>query len=163
MDNNIYCIIWNYRGKLICGHGIADVYGSLQLSKFNLKCKLNIILSQLSTHPGIPPDSSLLAMSTSHDHTSNCHFLSPSTPHRTDPEWIPIRMSMSCFVRDLTYLERGNKQYGIYLFVYLLYCYLFQQTIKTILSYIIKSQLISSAFNKVTTHFTEKQHTLLKI
>lgn len=61
------------------------------------------------THPGIPPDSSLLAMSTSQDQTSNCHFLSPNTPHSTEPEWIPIRMSMSCFVRDRTYLEENTR------------------------------------------------------
>ena len=61
--------------------------------------------SSICTHPGIPPDSSLLAMSTSQDQTSNCHFLSPNTPHSTEPEWIPIRISMSCFVRDRTYLE----------------------------------------------------------
>lgn len=55
-------------------------------------------------YPGIPPDSSLFAMSTSQDQTSNCHFLRPNTPHSTEPEWIPIRMSTSCFVLDLTYL-----------------------------------------------------------
>lgn len=55
-------------------------------------------------YPGIPPDSSLLAMSTSQDQTSNCHFRRPNTPHSTEPEWIPIRMSTSCFVLDRTYL-----------------------------------------------------------
>ncbi|XP_025306873.1 uncharacterized protein [Canis lupus baileyi] len=43
-------------------------------------------------------------MSTSQDQTSNCHFRRPNTPHSTEPEWIPIRMSTSCFVLDLTYL-----------------------------------------------------------
>lgn len=57
------------------------------------------------TYPGIPPDSSLFAMSTSQDQTSNCHFRRPNTPHSTEPEWIPIRMSTSCFVLDLTYLS----------------------------------------------------------
>lgn len=57
------------------------------------------------SYPGIPPDSSLLAMSTSQDQTSNCHFRKPRTPHKTEPEWMPIRMSMSCFVRERTYLN----------------------------------------------------------
>lgn len=57
------------------------------------------------SYPGIPPDSSLLAMSTSQDQTSNCHFRKPRTPHKTEPEWMPMRMSMSCFVRERTYLN----------------------------------------------------------
>lgn len=61
-------------------------------------------MDHATSYPGIPPDSSLFAISTSHDQTSNCHFRRPSTPHSTDPECIPIRMSMSCFVLDLTYL-----------------------------------------------------------
>lgn len=56
-------------------------------------------------YPGIPPASSMLAMPTSQDQTSNCHFCSPSTPHRTDPEWMPILMSMSKFNCFLTYLD----------------------------------------------------------
>lgn len=58
----------------------------------------------LFAHPGIPPASSMLAMPTSQDHTSNCHFCSPRTPQRTEPVWIPIRISMSkfcCFLTDL--------------------------------------------------------------
>lgn len=44
-------------------------------------------------------------MSTSQDQTSNCHFRKPRTPHKTEPEWMPMRMSMSCFVRERTYLN----------------------------------------------------------
>lgn len=46
-------------------------------------------------YPGMPPDSMWLASVTSYDHTSNCHLRRPSTPHRTEPEWIPMRMSRS--------------------------------------------------------------------
>lgn len=66
------------------------------------------------THPGIPPDSSLLAMSTSQDQTSNCHFLRPRTPHSTEPEWIPMRMSMSCLVRERTYLKDESRSVSGY-------------------------------------------------
>lgn len=47
------------------------------------------------TYPGMPPDSMWLAIMTSFDHTSKCHFLLPRTPHITDPLWIPIRISKS--------------------------------------------------------------------
>lgn len=72
-------------------------------------CKWCNVCTFLIPHPGIPPDSSLLAMSTSQDQTSNCHFLRPNTPHSTEPEWIPIRMSMSCFVRERTYLQEAQQ------------------------------------------------------
>ena len=45
------------------------------------------------THPGIPPDSMLLARVTSLDQASNCHFLLPRTPANRVPEWMPTRMS----------------------------------------------------------------------
>ena len=48
-----------------------------------------------SVYPGMPPDSMWLASVTSYDHTSNCHLRRPSTPHRTEPEWIPMRISRS--------------------------------------------------------------------
>jgi len=57
------------------------------------------------TYPGTPPDSIWLAMVTSSDQTSNCHFLSPSTPHSTEPEWTPIRMSTSTHVASRTFLQ----------------------------------------------------------
>ena len=56
---------------------------------------LPLSVTQSLTHPGIPPASSLLAMVTSLDQTSNCHFRSPSTPHSTDPECTPIRIASS--------------------------------------------------------------------
>lgn len=46
------------------------------------------------TYPGKPPDSMWLARVTSFDQTSNCHFCSPITPQRTEPECIPILYSM---------------------------------------------------------------------
>ncbi|TNN68650.1 hypothetical protein EYF80_021164 [Liparis tanakae] len=52
----------------------------------------------------------MLAMPTSQDQTSNCHFCKPSTPHRTEPEWIPILMSMSklnCFRTELFFEGSG--------------------------------------------------------
>lgn len=64
---------------------------------------------QMSTHPGIPPDSIWLAIVTSSDHTSYCHFRSPKTPQRTEPVWIPMRMSTSTLVASRTSL--------VYLFV----------------------------------------------
>lgn len=47
------------------------------------------------TYPGIPPDSMWFAMITSLDQTSKCHFLLPSTPHITEPLWMPMRMLRS--------------------------------------------------------------------
>lgn len=80
----------------------------IRLYKWNDKHGLCIIPTQVKTglvlwayfgytHPGIPPASSMLAMLTSQDQTSNCHFCKPRTPQRTDPEWIPILMSKSKF------------------------------------------------------------------
>ncbi|KAG7253618.1 hypothetical protein CRUP_027259 [Coryphaenoides rupestris] len=43
-------------------------------------------------HPALPPASMWLASVTSLDHTSNCHFLRPSTPQCTRPLWMPTRM-----------------------------------------------------------------------
>uniref|UniRef100_A0A182KJ58 Uncharacterized protein n=1 Tax=Anopheles christyi TaxID=43041 RepID=A0A182KJ58_9DIPT len=43
------------------------------------------VASEMCTRPGTPPDSMWFAMTTSFDHTSKCHFFSPSTPHMTEP------------------------------------------------------------------------------
>ena len=57
-------------------------------------------------YPGMPPDSMWLANVTSYDHTSNCHLRRPSTPHRTEPEWIPMRMSRStCKMNTVTNIK----------------------------------------------------------
>ena len=64
----------------------------LRIQNLSRGQKINI---ESYSYPGIPPDSSLLAMVTSLDHTSNCHFLSPRTPQRTEPEWTPIRIESS--------------------------------------------------------------------
>lgn len=65
------------------------------------------------TYPGMPPASSMLATSTSQDHTSNCHFWRPRTPQSTEPEWMPMRMSTLCFSSLRTYL-RVSKENGWY-------------------------------------------------
>lgn len=45
------------------------------------------------SYPATPPLSMWFARVTSSLHTSNCHLRNPSTPHRTLPVWMPIRMS----------------------------------------------------------------------
>lgn len=64
----------------------------------------------LITHPGTPPDSMWLASVTSSLHTSNCHFLRPSTPHNTFPVCMPIRMSTLNPAASLTNLFTRNTQ-----------------------------------------------------
>lgn len=49
-------------------------------------------------YPGTPPDSIWLAMITSFDQTSKCHFLSPNTPHITEPLWMPMRILRSTYI-----------------------------------------------------------------
>lgn len=63
------------------------------------KCLMQtwVLRMALLTYPGTPPDSIWLAIITSLDHTSKCHFLFPSTPHITDPLWIPILMFKSTY------------------------------------------------------------------
>ena len=56
-------------------------------------------------HPALPPASMWLASVTSFDHTSNCHFLSPSTPQCTRPLWIPTRMLTLTPVTSRTSLQ----------------------------------------------------------
>ena len=64
------------------------------------------------THPGIPPDSSLLAMVTSLDQTSNCHLRRPRTPQSTDPECTPIRIASStCWEMKLGNIPRNHLQH----------------------------------------------------
>lgn len=48
----------------------------------------------MTTYPALPVDSILLAIVTSFDQMSNCHFLIPIKPLRIFPEWTPILMSM---------------------------------------------------------------------
>ena len=61
------------------------------------------VKNPIITYPGIPPDSNLLAIVTSFDQTSNCHFRRPRTPHKTEPEWTPILMDSSTFKSIITH------------------------------------------------------------
>lgn len=65
----------------------------------------------LSSHPALPPASMWLANVTSFDHTSNCHFLSPSTPQCTRPLWMPTRMLTLTPVTSRTNLQRHHHQF----------------------------------------------------
>lgn len=49
------------------------------------------------SYPGTPPCSMWFAIMTSFDQTSKCHFLSPRTPHITEPLWMPILMLRSTY------------------------------------------------------------------
>ncbi len=71
---------------------LGDVHTTGDQGNANLNSNSNIMFPK---YPGIPPDSSLFAMVTSFDQTSNCHFLNPKTPQSTEPEWTPIRMANS--------------------------------------------------------------------
>lgn len=62
------------------------------------------------TYPALPPASIWLANVTSLDQTSNCHFLSPSTPQCTLPLWIPTRMFTFTPVTSRTNLWETTKQ-----------------------------------------------------
>ena len=86
----------------------------------NILVKLNLGLINKSTtklqiyvttHPGIPELSMLLANVTSCDQTSYCHLRNPSTPHNTLPVWTPTLMFTSTPVAFLTNLkEQKQKQ-----------------------------------------------------
>ena len=65
---------------------------SCKIDYINIVKTITFVSSKVETYPGTPPASMLLASVTSFDHTSNCHFLNPSTPQCTRPVWTPTRM-----------------------------------------------------------------------
>lgn len=87
----------------------------LARSEFYWK-RISILVVGL-THPGTPPLSKLLAISTSLDQMSNCHFLSPNTPHCSLPVWIPTLISTSTLNFSRTTL---NNKKNLYKSLYLL-------------------------------------------
>ncbi len=94
--------------KCVCVHVSLDhrvgfcrerIFWSIYI--FFISALLIVLISQkgakncITTYPGRPDDSMWLAIVTSSDQMSYCHFFRPRTPLRTNPEWTPIRMSSS--------------------------------------------------------------------
>jgi len=79
--------------------------GSLLFLATNNSIKFWCQEDSVFLYPGIPPLSRWFASVTSYDHTSNCHFRRPRTPHSTDPLWIPILMFRSTFIKKKKKLE----------------------------------------------------------
>jgi hypothetical protein len=102
MHQNCY-IMCTFTSLFILSNSNWAVVAILRICLCNISLHLHWMLNPppispfllQSAYPGIPPDSMWLANVTSYDHTSNCHLRRPSTPHSTEPEWIPIRISKS--------------------------------------------------------------------
>lgn len=111
--------------------GLGDVYAAETKCRFK-KCSLLRLLCKTSaanqphfnrislwevkmeevywTNPAFPPASIWFARVTSLDQTSNCHFLSPSTPQCTLPLWIPTRMFTFTPVTSRTSLQKTEEE-----------------------------------------------------